>query len=50
MAIAEPAPRTRPMALSAPSLMASGVAARLAGALAVALGLWLAVAWALDWF
>lgn len=31
------------------TLMASGVPARLAGAGAVACGLWLAVAWALDW-
>ncbi|MEI6559912.1 MAG: hypothetical protein WCO00_16025 [Rhodospirillaceae bacterium] len=32
-----------------PSLLASGVSVRLAGALAVAAGLWLAVAWALGW-
>ena len=31
------------------TLLASGVAARLAGALALATCLWLAVAWALGW-
>jgi len=31
------------------TLLASGVPARLAGALALAAGLWLAVAWALGW-
>ncbi|MEI6986175.1 MAG: hypothetical protein WCK65_08605 [Rhodospirillaceae bacterium] len=31
------------------SLMAAGVTARLMGAFVVAVGLWLAVAWALDW-
>jgi len=51
MAIAEPAAASS-TALPAPagSLLAAGVPVRLAGALVVALGLWLAVAWALDWF
>ena len=31
------------------SLLVSGVPVRLAGALAVIAGLWLAVAWALGW-
>ena len=31
------------------TLLTSGVAARLAGALALTVGLWLAVAWALGW-
>ncbi len=31
------------------SLLGAGVPARLAGALAAAAGLWLAVAWALGW-
>ena len=31
------------------TLLASGAVARLAGALAVIAGLWLAVAWALGW-
>ncbi len=32
------------------TLLSSGVSWRLAGAVAISAGLWLAVAWALDWF
>ena len=38
-----------PGAEARPTLLAAGVPVRLAGALAVAAGLWLAVAWALGW-
>ncbi len=45
----ESVPENRREAAAHATLLASGVPARLAGALALTAGLWLAVAWALGW-